>query len=88
MMEKRTPKAVLQELLALTPEEREVRTPVDGFEQVAKTYLDTAISEQDGGMLKYIFDLIEKGSSASSAKDEQQQKLDAFLKAASEAIDG
>lgn len=89
MAELKTPKDVMAELLALSPSERESRTPVDGVEQVVLAYIHKAISEQDGGMLKYIIDFADKAT-AKVADDEETpaQKIAAWKTSAEAAIDG
>jgi len=85
----RTPKTVMIELLAMPLAKRASLKPSDGIEQVAKVYLDKAIEDADGAMLKYIIDLIEKGSDGGEGTPQStKKKLDRFLEAAEGAIDG
>lgn len=88
MSEAKTPKAAMGELLALTPVERAAYEPANGVEEVAKTYLEKAISDADGGMLKYIIDLIEKSSEKpNSGGSSIASKFEAFASRADEGID-
>lgn len=86
-MEANTPKAAMAELLNLSPEERAKRVPRNGVEEVAKTYLEKAISDADGTMLKYIIDLIEKGSEKQGGGESVAAKFEAFAARADRGID-
>lgn len=91
MSEVKTPKEVIRELLVLTPGERAKRVPKDGFEQVAKTYLDEAIESRDGGMLKYVIEMVEEAAddkSKSGSTLTPAERVEALANQIKRSIDG
>lgn len=81
-------KKAITDLLALSPAAREARKPSDGFEELAKTIIEKAITDKDGAMLKYVSDLVEKGGQGAPKGPETiRSKLDILAATAEEGID-
>lgn len=83
----KTPKEVMRELLEIPPADRKKVKPSDGFEEVAKTYLETALETKDPGMLKYIIELVEDSAALVNESDmNSESKVKKFERAIQEAI--
>lgn len=65
----KTPKEVMRTLLQKTPAQRKSFKPADGFEEIAKTYLEQALETKDAAMLKYVIEMVDEDKISATSTD-------------------
>ena len=87
MSDFKNPREVMRELLKLSSAERAKLKPADGAAEVAKCYLDKAIEERDGAMLKFIMELAEAEPKGATTQLTKEQKVSRFMELMNESVD-